>query len=827
MNKPDVKLSLLQLLLLLNFLLPVRSSINIEDNERIVVKYDFNDRCNNYGLLGCDNAAAKGEDQVKPYPGTQSVEGIWYFKDKVTYEKDKDTLKVSIKFGHDARKDQRKRVIMMAVDQSKYLEYDEVTHMGTDERPTISRTFCQTSAPETFSGAAREAFNRQPAESQRRHLLATAHAPLRGDSQLDETAQAFHQHVRRNLLGFGHLHINLPLEQHQHLNNVAGAEHQRRALREEDGVLKFESPVTKQHVEGKLLVKSVDEVLSLSDEFTREEAENILQKFADGTYLSADVHSEDAVIPKSIITEHIEDVVKGEIQWPQDGCVENLEGFETSIPSRFDLDSTYKCLGNICQRVDKAGVAPADARRRSLRGVARRLRSRVQREQQRQQGGDHVQAEVVDQAFETNEAKSRRNLAARCQADFRSWEEKSADAGIDESTWTTFSYPRPRTRGCSAMRHEVERLYEDFRSLAKGDGSVLAKVDRAAKTVVEGTRDVDQLDKDLQQLDSSMNTLGNAMGVMQMLPYPFGPTIGRLRNALHTTRTRTITPAKNKVSQFNRKLKQHRISDKACKAAQKTFRLARNLQRETHPHGEAIKSALFVDSVCPNVVPSLDQGICQNAANKHKVVNDQVDAMQSQVRQILSQLQLPANVLDDVMALMRNGAYKAFVNFLKTLGPVLKPLQALLNRRLTVSVPWPETHWKDVCVNIPYPCGTRWCARRTWFGRVHYPCGVHWCHRRQCTRVSYPVFVMRSFTFSVGDIISGALSLVDIVMAPFNNMIRDLLNGLGINLHALGLPWFPRMPHFPAISGVPDLPDVPSLPQLSPWLPEVPNQCRA
>ena len=51
-------------LLLFNFLLCVRSSINIEDNERIVVKYDFNDRCNNYALLGCDNAAAEGEDQV-------------------------------------------------------------------------------------------------------------------------------------------------------------------------------------------------------------------------------------------------------------------------------------------------------------------------------------------------------------------------------------------------------------------------------------------------------------------------------------------------------------------------------------------------------------------------------------------------------------------------------------------------------------------------------------------------------------------------------------------------------------------------------------------
>ena len=234
---------------------------------------------------------------MKPYAGTESVEGIWYFKDKVTYEKDRDTLKVSIEFGHDPRKDQRKHVIMMSVDQSKYLEYDEVTHVDMDGQTTISRTFCKTSAPD-----------------KRRHLLAEAHAPLRGDSHLDEPAQAFHQHVRRNLLGFGHLHINLPLEQHQHLNNVAGADHQRRALRADDGALNFESPMTDQQVEGKALVKTVADVMSLSEEFTEKEAKNLLAKFSDGTYLSADLKAKTGLVPKSIITSHTEDIAKGKIE---------------------------------------------------------------------------------------------------------------------------------------------------------------------------------------------------------------------------------------------------------------------------------------------------------------------------------------------------------------------------------------------------------------------------------------------------------------------------------------------------------------------------------
>ena len=817
----------------------------------------------------------------------------------MTYEKDKDTLKVSIQFGHDAFSGQRKRVIMMAVDQSKYLEYDEVTHMGTDERPTISRTFCQTSPPDTLPEAADEAVKNLAVESQRRHLLATAHAPLRGDSQLHETAQAFHQHVRRNLLGFGHLHINLPLEQHQHLNNVAGAEHQRRALREEDGVIKFESPVTKQHVEGKLLVKTVEDVLSLSGEFTREEAENILQKFADGTYLSADVHSEDAVVPKSIITEHIEDIVKGKIQWPQDVCVENLEGFENSITSRFDLDSALgalgddektvfddceycfvptqqskcvsmsdratpcshctknlasrycpndvgSCLGNICQRVDEEGGVEPDSRRRSLRGVARRLRSRVQREHQRQQGGDYVQqAEVIDRTLETqaaapaaaaataagdleshsSEAESRRNLAAKCNADRAPWEDKSKRHGIYESTWDTFGYPRPQTPGCKAMKREVERLYDDFRDLAKGADSVMAKVDRAALRVVEGAEHVEKLEKNLKFMESSMNTLGNGLGVMRLLPY-VGPVIGRLRHSLQRTNANVISPAKKRVTQFNDKLKKYKIADKACKTSKKTVQLAGKMSRTSKPHGEATKSALFVDSVCPNVVPSLSQD-CQQVANEHQAVNDKVDAVLKKAKEIQHLLQVPGDVLVQVMALMRNGAYNGFMNFLNALSPVLRPIEALLNRRLTVRVPWPVTRYTSVCADVWYPCGTKWCYKNTWFGKAWYTCGVNWCKKRSCSRMSYPAFETRSFSFTVGQIISGGLSLVDIVMKPFNSMIHDLVHGLGINLSALALPGFPSMPHFPAIGGIPDFPDVPDVPQPSPWLPELPRQCRA
>ena len=61
-----------------------------------------------------------------PYPGTAAVRGEWYFQDVVVYEKDKDSLKVTIRYAHDPKRDARVHVIMMSQDEKRFAQYDEI-----------------------------------------------------------------------------------------------------------------------------------------------------------------------------------------------------------------------------------------------------------------------------------------------------------------------------------------------------------------------------------------------------------------------------------------------------------------------------------------------------------------------------------------------------------------------------------------------------------------------------------------------------------------------------------------------------------------------------
>merc|ERR1712176_1139989 len=107
--------------------------------------------------------------------------------------------------------------------------------------------------------------------------------------------------------------------------------------------------------------------------------------------------------------------------------------------------------------------------------------------------------------------------------------------------------------------------------------------------------------------------------------------------------------------------------------------------------------------------------------------------------------------LDAAAVVVRNGAYKTFVGFVNALSPILKPIRNLLERKLTVSVPWPVKRKKTVCVKISYPCGTKTCKAKTWVGTIYYPCGMKWCKKKGCGQISYPWFEQRSFSFSVSD----------------------------------------------------------------------------
>ena len=62
----------------------------------------------------------------------------------MTYEKDKSSLRVTIRYAHDPKHQTRTHVIMMSKDQKKFAQYDEIElEDGTDVR-----TDCISSAPQ-------------------------------------------------------------------------------------------------------------------------------------------------------------------------------------------------------------------------------------------------------------------------------------------------------------------------------------------------------------------------------------------------------------------------------------------------------------------------------------------------------------------------------------------------------------------------------------------------------------------------------------------------------------------------------------------------------
>ena len=92
------------------------------------LSFDQYELCSNYGLDLCDTPTPTNQElgYEPPYPGMVADGGIWYFKDRIEYEADGAYYKIKITFGHDPRADVRSKVIMMSVDETEFVEYDQI-----------------------------------------------------------------------------------------------------------------------------------------------------------------------------------------------------------------------------------------------------------------------------------------------------------------------------------------------------------------------------------------------------------------------------------------------------------------------------------------------------------------------------------------------------------------------------------------------------------------------------------------------------------------------------------------------------------------------------
>lgn len=310
----------------------------------------FKDWCGNYRDLNkCDLPAPTGRHSARiyaPYKGVEaSSDGLWYFNDAFVYEKDKDSMKVTIQYSHD-RKD-RKHVIMLSSDGTQYLHYDEVDVVDDDGTTTKKKMRCSNKEPESVPGL--DMGRRLLQVETRRYLTDAEHR--------------FHAHIRRSLHGFGHVHVSFPNHPEPHFNRV-GLRGFRRLLSEgeedaDEEEVSFESPtVTNGPIFSRMLGSELGNCAELCDtNSTMPDVQNEdCETKCNNTYYTQKVemnvtseYPDDYMMTASNLPAN--DVTYGNdtIEWPQIGsCYDASEvpGFEDKIVPRNWLQGSLDQHGN-------------------------------------------------------------------------------------------------------------------------------------------------------------------------------------------------------------------------------------------------------------------------------------------------------------------------------------------------------------------------------------------------------------------------------------------------------------------------------------------------
>lgn len=278
------------------------------------VTFNHLERCDTYGLSGC-NSPTTSNESLAPYAGTVAVDGTWYFKDAVKYEKDASTLKVTINYGHDSI--DREHVIVQSADGSKFLQYDVVQD---------KKVGCVASAPED---------EEVDVDTGDRRLSST---------KLTHHEKVFHAHVRKMLPGFSHISF--------------GTDESRKLDGDEDDEASQTVNIgsTDSEAAGNtatVFVDGQDEAEQLLGDNLNDEARDAIGNDAGSYQGEADESPDDAQAPASIIQDPSITVVNSTLTFPD---VADCGTASSTIPKRADLDEDVSTSDDDARRLDGTSV---------------------------------------------------------------------------------------------------------------------------------------------------------------------------------------------------------------------------------------------------------------------------------------------------------------------------------------------------------------------------------------------------------------------------------------------------------------------------------------
>ena len=174
------------------------------------------------------------------------------------------------------------------------------------------------------------------------------------------------------------------------------------------------------------------------------------------------------------------------------------------------------------------------------------------------------------------------------------------------------------------------------------------------------------------------------------------------------------------------------------------------------------------------------QGAALNSANE---VMDQGIALMRTAHDAVAKV---AKWLYYFEAMVRNPVYKKISDFFKSIESALKPVKDFLTKKRTFSIPNILPSQKQICSTIPVPCSK--CCRKIWCGTTckmkkwklkckNKYCNVHYvdkCPKRVCADVWVPFSKTWKVTFTLMDVVNGALSVLSVAQKAFDAMLNAI-----------------------------------------------------
>ena len=775
------------------------SEYEYEDSAAKVVTFSFLERCENYGLSRCIQPAPLGslnssmEGVWAPYPGMVARDGFWYFKDEVEYYKSDALSRLSIKYAHDGLSKQRAHIVMLGVN-GNYFEFDEIV----DDDGSKIMTNCHGSTADQTGDVL-------PSLEGRRMLSEDDFMHAENiEGKLSPHDKNFHEIVRRKLRGFGVIAFN--------------SVKRGRALEtenEDDDDVTLEADLTSQNVHG-CFPLTRENLGDLYDNMT-DVPEQLVEMLDASSVVCVPSELPDDKKGTLEVAQYLNPLFKEsnvDYSWPDATlCREAPIKFLDGIPRRADLDGFFDDAG---RRLEETMAARAIARQFQV--VFNRI----------EQFSKTVKREAVERGNDDRRLSNmkpkpewRAFLEKQTQGFFEDLQNEVVDEaqakviGMYSSTGTSLQSLSPP---CSMFRKSSVQFIEHCVNNFQGPNSA---IDMHAKEALSYLERPKEIKSTLAIIKSVLKVIIPLLNSMKPIPV-FGAVCTVISTALKVVQ-KLIEKAIETLGKAVTSIEKSKLKYHIERIEEENGKIGEYIWKAMVQHMLYSSKLIAMDQVCPNDATSTQCSAKGTALNSANDVMDQGIALMRTAHDAVAKV---TKWLYSFEAVIQNPVYKKISDFFTSIETALKPVKAFLSKKRTFAIKNLLPSKKRVCSMVPVPCSK--CCRKIWCGKTckwkkgkvkckNKHCNVHYpdkCPKRVCANVLVPFSKTWKITFTLMDVVNGALSVLSVAEKAFDVMLNALWKQLpmpDISIPGMDILDFPKVPELDVLEQM-QLPEMPASP---------------